>query len=63
MMDYETIIIPAIEPEFVAEYRLVESEWMVCIDGVTKTAYEYNRKTGEIKPRSYTQAIDSIFGL
>ena len=39
-----------------SEYEYVESEWMFCIDGITQTACEFNRKTGESRPYDYEKA-------
>lgn len=44
-----------------AEWEVVESDWMVFIDGVTQAAYEYNRKTGEIRSYDYDKAMSEMF--
>ena len=43
-----------------SDYTFVESEWMLCIDGITKTAWEANRKTGEIRSYPYDKAIEEM---
>jgi hypothetical protein len=60
-VDFEIITIPAASDE-VREWRFVENDWMVIADGTTKTAYEYNRKTGETRPFDYAEAMRAIYG-
>lgn len=40
-MEYEVINFPA-AGEAITEYRFVESDWIVCADGISRTAWEYN---------------------
>lgn len=42
------------------EWEFVQSEWSVYIDGITKTATEYNSKTGESRPYDYEQAMREL---
>lgn len=60
-MDFEIIRIESssYDEKF---WRYVESDWMVIADGVTKTAYEYNRKTGETRPFAYSDAMKALYG-
>lgn len=60
--DYEIINIPAAKPTEAAKWRYIESDWMVCVDGISKTAQEVNRKTGETRPYDYDKAMREMFG-
>lgn len=61
-MDYEIHEIQAMNTTQAAEYRQVESEWTVIVDGETKTAIERNRKTGEMRPYDYDKAVSEMLG-
>ncbi len=45
-----------------AEFRYEESEWIVCINGITRTAIERNRKTGEQRLCDYNSAMEAFLG-
>ena len=59
---YTVITIPGGDTTVESKLRFVESDWIICVDGVTKTAIEYNRKTGETRPYSYNKALRIMFG-
>lgn len=59
-MEYEVINFPA-AGEAITEYRFVESDWIVCADGISRTAWEYNRKTGEYRAHSYEDAMRALY--
>ena len=61
-MKYEVIDIPHTENSvFLSETKFVESDWIVCIDGVNKIATEYNRKTGEYRTYDFNKAMKELF--
>jgi hypothetical protein len=43
-----------------SDWVFKESDWMVLVDGITGTACEFNRKTGERRSINYDDAIESL---
>jgi len=59
--DYETV---DVSPKTIVEtttHTYTESQWMVCVNGIDRTAWEQHRVTGETRRLDYETVMQEFF--